>query len=93
MNGEIRSAVPSETPQPSTKTLKAVEKLVSYMKAKAAKNTTDPKEPKGPRARSDDGRFVGVRVNEDEVPRLPIFPAQSCVACYDVRPTRRLSRS
>ena len=26
--------------------------------------------------RSDDGRFVGVRVNEEEVPRLPIFPAQ-----------------
>ena|SRR5438128_2965410 len=46
------------------------------MKAKAAKNRPDPKEPNGPRARSDEGRFVGVRVNEDEVPRLPIFPAQ-----------------
>jgi hypothetical protein len=46
------------------------------MKAKAAKNKADPKEPKGPRARSDEGRFVGVRVNEDEVPRLPIFPDQ-----------------
>jgi hypothetical protein len=46
------------------------------MKAKAAKNTPDPKEPTGPRARSDEGRFVGGRVNEDEVPRLPIFPAQ-----------------
>jgi hypothetical protein len=33
------------------------------MKAEAAKNRPDPKEPKGPRARSDDGRFVGVRVN------------------------------
>ena len=76
MNGEIESRVAPEIPQPSAKTLKAIEKLVSYMKAKAAKNPPDPKEPKGPRARSDEGRFVGVRVNEDDVPRLPIFPAQ-----------------
>jgi hypothetical protein len=29
-----------------------------------------------PRARSHEGRFVGVRINEDEIPRLPTFPAQ-----------------
>jgi hypothetical protein len=46
------------------------------MQAKSAENPPEPKEPKASRARSHDGRFVGVRVNEDEVPRLPIFPAQ-----------------
>jgi hypothetical protein len=61
---------------PSAKTLEAVDKLASYMKAKAAKNPPEPKEPKGSRVRSDDGRFAGVRVNEEGVPRLPIFPAQ-----------------
>jgi hypothetical protein len=30
------------------------------MKATAAKNTTEPKEPKGPQVLSDGGRFVGV---------------------------------
>jgi excisionase family DNA binding protein len=76
MNGEVSSWIPPEIPQPSAKTLEAVDKLASYMKAKAAKNTPDPKEATGPRVRSDAGRFVGVRVNEEEVPRLPIFPAQ-----------------
>jgi hypothetical protein len=46
------------------------------MEAKAAKGKPGPKEPKGPRVRSHVGRFVGVRVSEDEVPRLPVFPAQ-----------------
>ena len=72
----ISSWIPPEIPQPSAKTLEAVDKLASYMKAKAAKNPPEPKEPKDPRTRSYDGRFVGLRVNEDEVPRLPIFPAQ-----------------
>ena len=76
MNGEVSSWIPPEIPQPSAKTLEAVDKLASYMKAKAAENPPEPKEPKGPRVRSDDGRFAGVRLNEEEVPRLPIFPAQ-----------------
>ena len=72
MNGEVSSWIPPEIPQPSAKTLEAVDKLASYMKAKAAENPPEPKEPKGPRVRSDDGRFAGVRLNEEEVPRLPI---------------------
>ena len=63
----------------NAKTLEAVDKVASYVKAKTAKNPPEPKEPKGPRVRSDDGRFVGVRVNEEEVPRLPIFmPSLGC---------------
>ena len=63
-----------------------MDKLASYMKAKAAENPPEPKEPKGPRVRSDEGRFVGVRVNEEEVPRLPIFPAQWAIEDPRQRP-------
>ena len=86
MNGEVSSWIPPEIPQPSAKTLEAVDKLASYMKAKAAENPPEPKEPKGPRVRSDEGRFVGVRVNEEEVPRLPIFPAQWAIEDPRQRP-------
>src|SRR5437660_12137024 len=37
MNGEVGSWIPPEIPQPPAKALEAVEKLVSHMKAKAAK--------------------------------------------------------
>jgi len=56
------------------------------MKTKAAKNPPEPKAPKAPRARSNDGRFVGVRVNEEEVRRLPIFPAQWAIEDPRQRP-------
>ena len=46
MNGEVSSWIPPEIPQPSAKTLEAVDKLASYMKAKAAKNLRRPKNPR-----------------------------------------------
>jgi hypothetical protein len=61
-------------------------KLASYMKAKSAKNPPEPREPNGPRMRIDEGRFVGVRVNEEEVPRLPIFPTQWAIEDPRQRP-------
>jgi len=70
-NRKQSTVVPFEVPQPSAKSQEAVDKLVSYMKAKAAKNPPEPKEPKGPRVRGADGRFAGVRVNEEAVRRLP----------------------
>jgi excisionase family DNA binding protein len=48
MNGEIRSAVPSEIPQPSTKTLKAVEKLVSLHEGEGRQEYDGPQEAEGP---------------------------------------------
>ena len=68
---------------PPSKAEEAVTRLRQWIVDAAAKK---PRDPLGPdpdvpkrvaeRARGDDGRFTGPRVNVDKVPRLPTFPAR-----------------
>lgn len=68
---------------PPSKAEEAVTRLRQWIVDAAAKKPRDPLGPDSDvpkrvaeRARRDDGRFTGPRVNVDKVPRLPTFPAR-----------------